>query len=137
MPGSFCWDKSIPVEVLRWEAANSSSPLLPAGRHPGAARKMFFKSHHGVKKCRPESHRPQAGLADGRSPDGQGKAQLKSQGGTDRPWHLLETALEQEQQVGLPQSPVCIDWYQLLLEHRVGEDWRLWTRLGGQSAVIA
>jgi hypothetical protein len=38
------------VEVLRWEAANSSSPFLPAGRHPFAARKIFFKSHHGVKK---------------------------------------------------------------------------------------
>lgn len=49
MPGSFCWDKSIPVEVLRWEAANSSSPFRPAGRHPWAARKIFFKSHHGVK----------------------------------------------------------------------------------------
>lgn len=56
MLGSFCWDKSIPVEVLRWEAANSSSLFFPAGRYPFAARKIFFKSHHGVKKTRPENY---------------------------------------------------------------------------------
>lgn len=56
MLGSFFLDKSIPVEVLRQEAANSSSPFFPAGRHPFAARKIFFKSHHGVKKTRPENY---------------------------------------------------------------------------------
>lgn len=50
MLGSFCLDKSIPVEVLRREAANSFSPFFPAGRHPFAARKIFFKTHYGVKK---------------------------------------------------------------------------------------
>jgi hypothetical protein len=47
---SFCQDKSIPVEVLRQEAANSSSPFFAVGRHSFAVRKIFFKSHHSVKK---------------------------------------------------------------------------------------
>lgn len=50
MPGSFCWDKSIPVEVLRREAANSSSLFLPAGRRPFAARKIFLRATMVDKK---------------------------------------------------------------------------------------
>lgn len=65
MPGSFCWDKSIPVEVLRWEAANSSSLFLPAGRHPFAARKIFLRATMAWKKTRPENYRQSADLADG------------------------------------------------------------------------
>ena len=57
-----CWVLSAWINQFQWKFSDGKLLiLLPLSSqqedtHPFAARKIFFKSHHGVKKTRPENY---------------------------------------------------------------------------------
>lgn len=103
-------------------------------------QESIFKSHHGVKKSRPENHRQSADLADGGSRDGLRWALLSGGSGARvgliGPGFFGTTPLGQERQVGSPRIPAHIYWYWLLKGHGVEKDLGSRASLRRQSAGI-
>lgn len=65
-----CWVLSAGINQFQWKSSDRKllillPPFFAVGRHSFAVRKIFFKSHHGVKKkSRPENYLQSACVHD-------------------------------------------------------------------------